>query len=307
MASNLNLAQIETFVSVAEARSFRAAADQLCISPPAVSARIQQLEQSLGVQLFNRTTRSVSLTSEGQRLYASSSRALSELIRMTRQLESEAALTTGRVHFAVLVSIASSTLPALLSSFARRHPGLVVTFVDVLSNGAAKAVLDGDVDFALSSLSVTRKGLLFEPLYGEACDALVRIDHPLAVHDTVRIEQLAQYPLLSPPKGTQLHGILSSAFAAHGIAFEPRHEANASSTIVALVDQGHGVAFLSQGQLRHLKTDHIKALRIDPNPVRRDIGIVTAEGRSLSPAAEALRDFLVETLSDPALAARAAA
>jgi DNA-binding transcriptional LysR family regulator len=302
--TNLNLAQIETFVSVAESRSFRAAADQLCISPPAVSARIQQLEQSLGVQLFNRTTRSVSLTSEGQRLYASASRALSELLRMTRQLESESALTTGRVHFAALVSITSSSMPALLSEFSKRHPGLLVTVLDVLSNGAAKAVLDGDVDFALSSLSVARKGLMFEPLYSEACDALVRFDHPLAALDSVRLEQLAQYPLLSPPKGTQLHGILTSAFAARGIAFEPRHEANASSTIVALVDQGHGIAFLSAGHLLHLRTEHTKALRIDPNPVRRDIGIVTAEGRSLSPAARTLRNFLVDKLTDPAIAAR---
>jgi DNA-binding transcriptional LysR family regulator len=295
---NLNLSQISTFVAVAEAGSFRSAADQLCISPPAVSARIQQLEQTLGVRLFNRTTRSVSLTAEGKRLLGTSTQALSELTRMTSQLKNEAALATGRVHLATMVSISSTILPGLLHEFASQHPGLIVDFIDVGSETAKKSVLDSHSDLALTSMTLACRGLVFEPLYREECLPVVHRDHPLSARRSVELRQLARYTLIGPPKGSEFHHILSSAFAAEGFRFEPQREVVATATIAALVDEGHGIAFLTKPYLQRLNMVNSKMLRLKPHAIWRDIGIVAAENRALSPAAKAFRAFLVRRLGD---------
>jgi LysR family carnitine catabolism transcriptional activator len=297
--SNLNLSQIATFVAVAEAGSFRSAADQLCISPPAVSARIQQLEQTLGVRLFNRTTRSVSLTAEGGRLLGTSTQALSELTRMTSQLKSEAALAIGRVNLATVVSISSTILPGLLHEFAKQHPGLIVDFIDVGSETAKKSVLDGHSDLALTSMTLASRGLVFEPLYREECLPVVHRDHPLATRRSVDLRQVARHTLIGPPKGSDFFHILSSAFAAESIRFEPQRVVIASATIAALVDAGHGIAFLTRPYLLRLNMTNSKMLRLKPHPIWRDNGIVTAENRSLSPAAQAFRAFLVRRLGNP--------
>jgi len=295
---NLNLSQISTFVAVAEAGSFRSAADQLCISPPAVSARIQQLEQALGVRLFNRTTRSVSLTAEGRRLLGTSTQALAELTRMTRQLKSEAALATGRVHLATMVSISSTILPVLLHEFAKQHPGLLVDFIDVGSETAKKLVLDGQSDLALTSMTLACRGLVFDPLYREECLPVVHRDHPLAARRSVELRQLAPYTLIGPPKESDYFHILSSAFAAEGLRFEPERQVIATATIAALVDEGHGIAFLTKPYLLRLNMTNSKMLRLKPHAIWRDIGIVTAESRALSPAADAFRAFLVRRVGD---------
>jgi LysR family carnitine catabolism transcriptional activator len=298
MLINPNLSQIATFVAVAEAGSFRSAADQLCISPPAVSARIQQLEQTLGVRLFNRTTRSVSLTAEGRRLLGTSTQALSELMRVTGQLKSEAALTTGRVRLATVVSIASTILPGLLHEFATLHPGLIVDFIDVGSETAKRSVLDGHSDLALTSMTLASRGLAFELLYREECLPVVHREHPLCAKRSVELRQLARHVLIGPPKGSDFHHILSSAFASAGLRFEPRREVVASATIAALVDEGHGIAFLTRPYLRRFNMQNSRMLRLRPHGIWRDLGIVTAENRELSPAARAFRAFLLQRLGD---------
>ena len=170
---NFSLPQVAAFIAVAEAGSFRAAAERLHLSQPAVSARVRQLEDHLQVHLFNRTTRSVSLTPAGERLLHASARALGELEHLADELREEAGLARGRIAVAAIPSIAGTILPPAMAAFRAAHPGVTVELVEVLTRRTFEAVEQGIAALGLMSGPMPRDPFDFEPLFDDPCVAVV--------------------------------------------------------------------------------------------------------------------------------------
>ena len=138
-----------TFLAVAETKSFRLAAERLRVSPPAVSARIRELEDRLGVRLFHRTTRSVVPTAEGERLGAAALQALEQLHGASDALRDEAALRHGRFSVATLPSMAATILPPAMAEFRGDHPGVEIGMIDAPEGRALEAVVSVDMRLCL--------------------------------------------------------------------------------------------------------------------------------------------------------------
>ena len=147
----LNHNHLPVFLAVAESGSFRSAAARLHVSQSALSVQVRQLEDVFGVPLFHRTTRSVSLTGEGERLLPVVRRLTGDIAQVAMELREEAQLQRGVTTIAVLPSLAAALMPGILRDFAALHPGVQVHLRDAASKNAFERVRPGEVDMGLLS------------------------------------------------------------------------------------------------------------------------------------------------------------
>ncbi|TDR88189.1 LysR family transcriptional regulator [Enterovirga rhinocerotis] len=286
----VSLQQIVTFLTIAETRSFRAAAERLHISQSALSVRVRQLEAALGVVLLHRTTRSVHLTLQGRSAQTSLQRVCSDLQRVVRDLRDEAALQRGSATVAVLPSLAITLLPGIMQAFAEAHPGVEIRLRDADSKSALAMVRRGDVDMSIQSRPDQLDGLLFERMFDDEF-VVVLPREGASSRKRVRIEELRGRSLLLNPRGVDLRESLESLFAQAALTVSPTQELVSSSALVALVSAGFGVTILPKTALSGLQLSGCRIAALDPK-ASREVGIVVKPERSRSPPVLALRTFI---------------
>ena len=155
--------QLQAFVALVEQRSFTRAAGLCHLSQPAFSALIGQLEATLGLRLFDRSTRHVDLTPEGVNFLESAHRIRAEMRAAVAALRDAVTLQRGRVAVALLPSLAAGWLPQVLASYQQAHPGIAVDIADVLSEPCIDRVASGTADFALAAIRADTPALQAEP------------------------------------------------------------------------------------------------------------------------------------------------
>ncbi len=129
---NVSTRQLQAFIALAEQRSFTRAAVSCHLSQPAFSALIGQLEEALGIRLFDRSTRHVEATTEGREFEISARRVLAEFHAALAGVRDQLARRRGRVSIALLPSLAAGWLPQILQVYSTRHPGIEIEVADVL-------------------------------------------------------------------------------------------------------------------------------------------------------------------------------
>jgi DNA-binding transcriptional LysR family regulator len=217
------LRQLRYFVAVAETLNFRRAAEQLHVAQPALSKAIRQLEEQLGVQLFERTTRSVDLTTVGELFLDRARQALSS---------AEEAFAVGRdasVGIAGQLRIGASPIarltvtPLLQAAWTHARPGIAVHVIESATAPLLHAVGSGELDMAVAWCPPREPGLRYERLRDEPVMAHVAIDHPLARHTTVTLARLAEETILvgsgDASRGYTEH--IKTLFAAAGLLPDP--------------------------------------------------------------------------------------
>jgi DNA-binding transcriptional LysR family regulator len=188
----MHFRQIECFLAVAEELHFSRAAKRLHLSQPPLSKHIQQLEQELGVQLFMRNRRSVTLTEAG-RIYQEKVRNVMyqlEEAKLAAQRAQEG--QTGELKIGFLSALFYDFIPPLLMRFRRRFPDVQVTLLEMVAAKQFEAVSDGKVDVAFPGLPPDKPGLEISSriLRKDKWFACFHSEHPLAQHEKVSLEEL---------------------------------------------------------------------------------------------------------------------
>ncbi|MBY8856432.1 MULTISPECIES: LysR family transcriptional regulator [Nocardia] len=206
----MELRQLSYFVAVCEELSFSRAASRCFISQSAISHQIARLEHDLGVQLFERSTRSVVPTDATARLLPLAKQMLS----LESAIRAAVRASGPRIRLAANMSFATRSLSAIAGA-RDAHPGAEIEFVIKPFRQRIAAVADGDCDLALIRGSVDQPGLTVEQLWVEDLELAASTSHPLAGREDVTLTQLGNYPLLLPPEQEQvlLHNVVRSAFA----------------------------------------------------------------------------------------------
>ena len=305
LLARINLNHLPGFLAVAEHSSFRAAAQRMHISQSALSVQIRQLEQTLGVPLFHRTTRFVSLTPEGQRLHSVARRVAQELEQVAAALQEDAQLQRGVVHVAALPSLAATWVPGAMRAFARRHPGIEVRLFDADSRRCADLIRQGNVHMALMShgLSVDAKeDLDFTLLFQDDFMAVVPAGHALSTRKTIALAELARFPLLLNPRGVDLREMLQTLFEKDDLSPVVVQEMTGTHALVALVAAGFGMSIQPRMALSGLALAGCNAIKLRGG-AGRAIGVMLPAPRSHSPATLAFKAFLAEFASKAKLKA----
>lgn len=298
---NIGPRDLEAILAVAQHGSFRGAAAALELSQPSVSARVRHAEDVLGVKLFHRTTRRVTITRHGERLAQRAEQAMAELRALAKEFKEESRLQRGRVIVGATPSIASSILPRTIQRFRKRWPGIEVVLQDDFLARALDRVHGGEVDFAVTPIAEADERFDCEPLTQEKFVLLVPQDHPLARTRTAALEAAAKFPVLTLPLGTATRDMLTAAYHAVGLAFRPAFETHNMMSVVALVKAGFGVAYVPSGVLPLFDMDGLKTLQVRDADLTRTISITRARGRAVQPAAEAFMQSLHEAVASGGL------
>lgn len=294
MAINFNLNDLQAFRVVAELRSFRKAADALHVSQPAFSRRIEKLEEALGVRLLERTTRSVSLTSVGRDFDRKVRQLLDELDQTLLGIRGVAATRMGEVAIACVPSTVYYFLSRVISRYHERYPKIRVKVLDASANEVLSAVSRSEVDFGINFVGSQEPDIEFRPLMEENFVAACRRDHPLAQKRRVTWTELAQYDYISVSKASGNRLLLDQALS--NVPGRPQsiYETEHVTTMLGLVEAGLGVAAVPS--IAMPGPDHpllVSVPLFDPVVARR-IGLIRRKGRTLSPAAQQLYEFLCE-------------
>lgn len=191
-----DLRQLRYFVAVAETLNFRRAAEDLHLAQPALSKAIRQLEEELGVQLFERTTRNVDLTPVGELFLDRARRTLSSAEEAFAVARDAAVGIVGQLRLGASPIARLGVMPVLQAAWTDAKPGIAVHVVEAATAPLLRAVRAGELDLAVGWCPSYEPGLQFERLRDEPVMAHVAVDHPLAAEDSVGLERLAQETIL---------------------------------------------------------------------------------------------------------------
>src|SRR5438270_752969 len=145
------LRHIRAFLKIAETRNFTRAANDLHVSQSALTVQVQQLEDSLGVKLFDRGKRGVTLTAAGKDVFGPLQRLLSDAQAVVEHARELSSASTGFVAIAALPTVCAGPLPTLVQSFAQSHPGVRIQIVDVVAERVREAVLKRQVELGIGT------------------------------------------------------------------------------------------------------------------------------------------------------------
>ncbi len=294
----VSLKQLETFVAVAEAGGFRRAADRLNLSQSSVTSHVRQLEETLGVALFHRTTRSVRLTDAGNALLERADRALNGIADAVSAFRSEAAMTAGRILVACAPSFASSVLPNVLAAFQTRHPGIFVQVREAYGSEIHDAVRTDSVDFGIGPMERTDKDFEFRHLVTDGFVAVMSGSHPLAGKSSIRFQDILDEPVLAMPRRSATRFKLETIFAENGRMLAPKYEMLHHQTLISMAEAGLGIAVLPETAVPTGRQGAYRIVPLTHPRVTRRMGILMLRGNNLSPAARAFVDILPAFISD---------
>jgi DNA-binding transcriptional LysR family regulator len=294
MAINFNLNDLQAFRAVAELSNFRKAAEALHVSQPAFSRRIEKLEEALGVQLLERTTRRVSLTSVGRDFDRKVQQLLDDLDHTLLGIRGVATSRMGEVTIACVPSTVYYFVSQVISRYHERYPKVRVKIFDASANEVLTAVSRSEADFGLNFVGAQEPDIEFRPLMEERFVAACRRDHPLAKKRRVTWTELAQYDYISVSKASGNRLLLDQALS--GLPGRPQaiYETQHVTTMLGLVEAGLGVAAVPS--IAMPAADHpllVSVPLLDP-VISRRIGLIQRKGRALSPAAQQLFAFFSE-------------
>lgn len=278
----INFKLLSTFLAVAENASFREAAEQVHLSLPAVSMQIKDLEEQLGVALFHRTTRRVELTREGQQLMISTRKAMAELEGALGQIQQAVDVLQGHLSFACVPTVAGTTLPRLLTDFARRYPGISVRVRELTHPDLVEAVRRREVDFGIGPQPEKEGDLQYQPIFVDGYVALLPASEASANNGEITLHELVKLPLLT--LGTsQFQQHLQRVLTEEGLMLDRHYEFTHVSTLIAMAEAGLGVAVLPG--IAAPVDGVLKTVRIVRPDMSRTIAVITIRGHSLSPSA----------------------
>jgi DNA-binding transcriptional LysR family regulator len=239
-----NLRGWRCFVAGAEQGSFSRAAEHLDVRQPNLSRDIANLERLLGIPLFDRTSRGVSLTAPGAALLKPARDLLARLDAIQRLAVGLADGSAGLVRLGASSQTLVSFVAPLLGEFGRSHPDIDVQLGEGPSDRILAAVLAGEFDFGIVSTSLGHPPLKFVPLYAADIQVFVPRGDRLAAGRRIDVRSLADKPLLVPTRATLTRRLLDAACAENGIGFEVHLESESAEALAALVAEGYGTAVL---------------------------------------------------------------
>ncbi|MDB5851673.1 MAG: hypothetical protein JWP29_5425 [Rhodoferax sp.] len=300
----INFKLFATFLAVADNGSFRKAAEQTHLSLPAVSMQIKQLEEGLGVAVFQRTTRKVELTREGEELMISTRKAMAELDGALARIQQAAEMQHGQLSLGCVPTVAGTRLPALLVKFAKTYPAISVSVRELSQPELLEAVRRREVDFGIGPMPEKTGELEFQPIFVDDSVALMPATLVASDKTTISLRELARLPLPLLSLGTsQFQRQLNQALADEGVAPELSYMVTHVSTLVAMAEAGLGICIMPA--MAAPPRTPLKALRIVRPALPRTIAIMTIRGHTLSPSAARFVQ-LCDMLAPPAPTAAAA-
>lgn len=285
MNIHFDLNDLQAFRAVVEKGSFRQAAESIRITQSALSRRVEKLEVALGVKLFERTTRRVSLTNVGRAFLPQVERLLDDLDLALLSIGDGGALRRGTLTVACVPSAAYYFMPHAIRAFHVQYPKIKIKLIDASANEVSAAVASGEADFGVSFTGNLAPEIEFSALMEERYVIACRKDHPLAGRTEVSWTEAYQHDYITLDKSSGNRLVLDRALAGLEVQKESICEARHVTTVLGLIEAGLGVAAVPSIAMPVAPHPILSSVTLIEPKVVRQMGLLKRRGRTLTPAA----------------------
>lgn len=288
----MEIEQLQYFKTVATMQHMTRAAEVLAISQPALSKSIANIEQHLGVPLFNREGRSIYLNRFGELFLQSVNVILDEYERVKEEFEDIIKPGSGEVSFGFIHSLGMEMVPELIASTREAFPNMQFSLTQATSLSLLEKLEEGAIDLCLSQKIASKViEIETEELFVEELFVIVPKTHPLAKQDAVKLKQVKSEPFIAIKKGNSLRQLVDELFLEEGIVLNTTFAAEEMHTVAGFVGAGMGISIIPN--IKGLDNFNVKRLKVDP-PCYRSVGISWAKNRYLPPAVVEFKNYLLQ-------------
>lgn len=266
----MNLAHLRTLVAIADAQSFATAADNLYLTPSAISHQMRDLEDELGVSLFDRATRPPRLNSHGHALVEQGRDLLTRFDTLSTLARTPGEIG-GRLMLGCVSGVSSDLIPEALKSLRASHPAVLVRMEEGLSDQLANRVRRRELDAAiiteLPETDTDLKSLLITE------EPMVMVAPPECTLTSWR-EVLGAYPFIRLNRNAGMGKVIDRALRAEHIAVEEAMELDSSEAVVGMARAGLGAGAVPLGRLRRVPAGDIVSMPFGEPPILRRVVLI---------------------------------
>jgi len=286
---DLSARQLHAVLAVAEYSSFIAAAAFLKTSQPALTRTIKRVEDVLGVRLFDRSTRRVSITTAGREFVAVAERMLNDLrisIGSMRQISEQ---LRGQIIISSIMSVANGLLPAIVAKYRTSRPGIEIILREGVHGTVLEDIRSGTADLGATYVDDVPDFVEAKRVSREVFDVILPRSHPLtksARRSSVTLTELVSFPLVSLPHESRTRRIIDGAASTAGHTLQHVATVTQFATMMSFVRAGVGIAIVPSGAIAGLLGRDIAVLTLTKPRLSRDVGLIWLRERELTPAAQ---------------------
>ncbi|NGZ88182.1 LysR family transcriptional regulator [Duganella aceris] len=291
----IDILGVQAFVAIADHGGFQKAAETLYVTQTAVTQRLRNLEDFLGVKLVERTTRSIALTSIGKDFLPQARRLLLELSSTLNEIRETGKARRGDVTLACVPTVGIQYLPQIIQEYSALYPDNRIKILDHASARVAETVLRREAEFGINLAGTNHPELTSVPLMDDQFVLVCRDDHPLARRRSLTWAQIQPYPLIFSGDVNGNRAVLDSYLGSKSLnlTLHFQYEVQRSSTAVGLVASGISAAIVPNLGIQKGSYPRLRIIKLKEPVISRQLALITRKAGHLSPAAQALYDMIL--------------
>ncbi|MED2946262.1 LysR family transcriptional regulator [Bacillus subtilis] len=288
--------QLEYFQTLARVQHVTKAAKSLSITQPALSRSIARLENHLGVPLFDRQGRSISLNQYGHIFLRRVQAMMKEYTEGKEEIQALLKPDQGIVSLGFLHTLGTTLVPDLIGSFQQEYPNIAFQLKQNHSYWLLERLKSGDLDLCLLASIKPENPIQWIKLWSEELFVFVPNDHPLASRESITLNEIAGERFILLKKGYALRMTVDELFEKADIQPNIMFEGEEAATAAGFVAAGLGISILPD--LKSLDQSKITKIHVSWPECQRVIGIAWIKGRFLSPVAETFKQYVISHFSE---------
>jgi len=291
---HLTLQQLRLYEAVTRLGSFTRAAEELCITQPAVSIQIKRLEEQVGLVLFEHVGKKIFPTAAGKVTYEASLDILNRIEDLKMSIEELKGDVKGSLQVSV-VTTAKYFLPNLLGAFLQQYPDVEPKLKFTNRARVVERLMNNEDDFVMMGQVPEDDNLETYPFINNILGVVAPSDHPLANKKNITLKELSKQRFLNREIGSGTRHVFDQLLKERGVAIEPYMELGSSEALKQAVMAGLGIAVLSLHSVQlELSVNKLTVLDVEGFPLKRRWYAVHLKGKRLSLVARTFLEFILE-------------
>ncbi|WP_034948476.1 LysR family transcriptional regulator [Erwinia oleae] len=299
MSMSVDLNDLYAFRALVKHGNFRKAGEAICLSQSAFSRRIDKLESALGVKLFERTTRRVSLTLVGRTFAERAERLLADFEDVVSDISEVDQTRSGLITVACVPSAALYFMPDAIVRFQQKYPRVRIKLIDSSAGDVYNAVVNGEADFGISFSGSPQPDIEFISLVEDTYVVACRHDHPLVGRESISWAEFYRYDWVRLDKTSGNRNLLDRVVG-HIVPSRPSVcETQHVTTQLGMVEAGIGIAAVPAMSVPFSGHHALTRLLLTDPVVKREMGLLRRSGRTPSHIAGELARLIIEQHASP--------